>query len=59
MKQLGKVSDFTIKVVMMFTTIITLLFFWNFYNQPIFLFLGVLHILAIVLKGISNIFDKE
>ena len=59
MKQAGRISDFTIKIIMMFSAIISLLFFWDYYNQPIFLFLCILLILSIIIKGISDIFDKQ
>lgn len=59
--QIGKVSDFIIKVVMIFTTIVALVYFAGKFTSSalIFSFLAVLYVLAIIAKGISDIFSKE
>lgn len=58
---IGKVSDFIIRVIMMFTTIVVLLFLSNNVQgySLIFGFLALLFVLAIITKGIYDIFSKE
>lgn len=56
-----KVCDFTIKMIMMFTTIIALVFFANYYKQNslVFGFFALVFVLAILTKGLLDIFVKD
>ena len=49
-----RVSDFTIKVIMIFTTILALLYFTTIFNQLIINSLLLLFLLALIAKGISD-----
>ena len=55
MNQIARTADFTIKVIMMFTTLVTLLHFTGIYNQLMFTVLSLLFLIAIVTKGVSDV----
>jgi hypothetical protein len=59
--QLRKVSDFTIKVIMIFTTLVSLTFFTWFYEEQslILSIIGLIFVIAIITKGLVDIFSKE
>lgn len=59
--KLGTIADFIIKVVIMFTVILALLFFANQYPvySLVFSAIALLYILAIIVKGLVDIFYKE
>lgn len=56
-----KVCDFIIKVIMLFTTLLALVFFAGYYPKQslIFGFLALLFVLAMATKGLLDIFIKE
>lgn len=58
---LGKVSDFLIKIIMMFTTLVTLVYFSNKYvgSSLIFSLLAFIFVLSIITKGLVDIFSRE
>jgi len=58
---LRRVSDFNIRVIMIFTTVLILGFFARqFPSQAvIFGFLSVVFLLSIITKGLIDIFSKE
>jgi hypothetical protein len=60
-KTLGMIADFIIKIMIMFTTVISLLFFAA--NYPlfslVFSLMALMMILAIITKGLVDIFSKE
>lgn len=58
---ISRVSDFIIKVIMIFTTIVALVFFAeNYPNQSIsFGFIALVYVLAIITKGLADIFAKN
>lgn len=58
---ISKVCDFLIKMIMMFTTILALVYFAGVYplQSLVFGFLGLVFILAIITKGLVDIFSKE
>ncbi len=60
-KTLGKISDFLIRIIMMFSTIMVLIFFANKYveQQLVFAFLAFLFVIAIITKGMVDIFSKN
>ena len=57
----SKTMDFIIKIMMMFTTILVLVFFAGEYPNMSFTFgfLALVFILAIITKGALDIFQKE
>ena len=57
-KNIGKVADFIVKIIMMFSTILVLLVFANNGNQTLFSILIGIFLVAIIVKGVSDIFDK-
>lgn len=56
-----KVFDFIIKIIMIFTTVLALVFFAGYYPKQslIFGFLALLFVLSIIIKGILDIFQRE
>lgn len=60
-KLLGKLSDFVIKIIMMFTTLYALLYFAGKVPEFSFTFgfLAVLFIISLMVKGLVDIFSKE
>lgn len=58
---LGKISDFIIKVIMMFTIVVALVYFAGVYpnSSLVFSFLAVLYILAMITKGLVDTFKKD
>lgn len=58
---IGKVSDFTIRIIMVFTTIVSLVFFAGIYTNMALVFglIALVFVLAIITKGLSDIFSKE
>ena len=53
-KSFSKISDFFIKAVIIFTTIIALLHFARFYNTVVLSTLALLTTIALVVKGIAD-----
>jgi hypothetical protein len=58
---ISKVADFTIKIIMIFTTIVALAFFAKEYplSSLIFGVLNLIFVLAIITKGLFDIFSKD
>jgi hypothetical protein len=56
-----QVIDFIIKMIMVFTTIVALVFFAGYYPQFSFTFgfLALIFILAMMTKGLLDIFQKD
>lgn len=61
MGTLSKVCDFIIRIIMLFTTILALLYFASVYPlyALIFGFLALILVLSIIVKGLVDIFSKE
>lgn len=60
-KTFSKICDFIIRIIMLFTTIVSLIFFSEKYpnSSLIFGLLALLLILTIATKGLLDIFAKE
>lgn len=58
---LGKVSDFIVRIIIIFTTLVALLFFAREYSTYAFTFgfLAILFIISLATKGLVNIFIGE
>lgn len=61
MSQVKNISDFIIRVIMIFTTVVTLTFFAGYYPKYslIYGFLALLFILSMITKGLFDIFSKK
>lgn len=61
MGTLSKICDFVVRIVMLFTIILALVFFAGVYPTYalVFGFLDLILILAIITKGLLDIFSKE
>ena len=57
-RNLSKISDFIIKVIIMFSIVPILLFFANEYNPITYGTLLGIYLVAIIIKGSSDIFNK-
>lgn len=51
---IGKIADFVVRTTMVFTTVLALLFFADYYDRFELVLLGLIFLVAIVTKGISN-----
>lgn len=54
-RETSKVADFFIRIIMLFSVILTLIFFTNLYNQTLFTILALFMLIAIIIQGISEI----
>lgn len=57
--ELGKIADFTMRTIMVFSTIVSLLLFSQIYNFWVFWILNGIFILSIIVKGAVDIFKKK
>lgn len=55
LKSVGKYADFFMRIVMILTTIIALLYFADVYNQTIFSVIALLTLVALIIKGVASI----
>ena len=53
-KEFSRGADFFIKAVMLFTTIVALLYFAQVYNSLVFTILALLSLIALIIKGIAD-----
>lgn len=53
-QKINKVSDFFIRIVMLLTTFIALMYFSSIYSLSTYFILGFLFLIAIVIKGITD-----
>lgn len=58
---LGKISDFVIRIIMLFTTLLVLVLFAGLYTTYalVFGFLALVFVLAIIVKGLVDIFSRD
>lgn len=56
-----KVCDFMIRIIMLFTTLVALVFFAGYYPQNSFIFsiIALIFVLTIIIKGLIDIFSKD
>ena len=54
MSKLGKYADFFIRAVMLLTTFLLLMFFSTIYNLTLFVVIGLLYLVAIIIKGVED-----
>ena len=52
---ISKTADFTIKIIIMFTTFLLLVFFADYYNNQVFTYLAYLLLAAVLVVGLSQI----
>ena len=57
--KVGRFADFVIKSIMLFTTVIALMFFTQLYNPIVFWSLTWIFIIAIITKGVADIVEKR
>lgn len=55
----GRVSEYFIRMVMMFTTFLVLLFLSDHYNRWELFFVDILYLIAMVVYGIVEITNKK
>ena len=58
-KAFSKSADFFIKVVIIFTTILTLFYFAQVYDSIIFTILGIATLIALIIKGVSDFIQSR
>ena len=53
-EKVGHICDFCIRVIIMFTTVIALLYFAEIQNQIVFTILTLIFLISIAVKGITQ-----
>lgn len=53
-KELSRSADFFVKAVIVFTTIVALLFFAQVYNAIVFSVIAIATLIALIIKGIAD-----
>lgn len=56
---IGRTADFTIRAILLFTTLVTLMFFTNIYNPIVFWVLTWVLIIAVIVKGVADLVEKK
>ena len=59
MEVLGRTSEYFIRMVMMFTVFLSLLFFSDYYNKMELFFLDLLYLVAMIIYGITKFKQKS
>ena len=59
MSKLKNLADFMIRIIMLFTTFVTLLFFAEKYNTLVFSIIFIMLAISLAIKGVINVFKKD
>ena len=59
MSKLGRYADFFIRAVMLFMTFLVLQFFSVTYNQTLFVVIGLLYLIALIIKGVEDFKESK
>ena len=54
-----RTADFTIRAIILFTTLVALMFFTEIYNPIVFWVLSWLLIIAVIVKGVADLVEKK
>ena len=57
--EIAKIADFTIKMIIIFVTLVSIIKYAGEYNGFIFGFLGILMLISIIVKGLIDLFRKK